>query len=177
MRKIALALSLGCLLAGAAVAQSPYGGLQRRPIKALSEQHVDDLKSGRGMGMAIPAELNGYPGPLHLLELADPLGLTPEQRAQFRAMMTAMKAEAIPLGERLIEQERELDRLFAERRVTPESLEAATAAIARTQGELRNTHLKYHLATVPSLTSDQLRRYAELRGYSGDSARPHHRRH
>ncbi len=39
-------------------------------------------------------------------------------------MFGAMKAEAIPLGERLIEQERELDRLFAGRTVTLVSLEA-----------------------------------------------------
>ena len=49
-------------------------------MKSLSDQQLSDLRAGRGMGMALPAELNGYPGPVHVLELADALGLTPEQR-------------------------------------------------------------------------------------------------
>jgi hypothetical protein len=54
-------------------AQSPYSGMQTRSIKALSEQQVADLTAGRGMGLALAAELNGYPGPFHVLELADKL--------------------------------------------------------------------------------------------------------
>ena len=34
-----------------------------------------DLRAGRGMGLALAAELNGYPGPAHVLELADKLDL------------------------------------------------------------------------------------------------------
>ena len=37
------------------------------PIRGLSEQEIDDLTNGRGMGLARAAELNGYPGPLHVL--------------------------------------------------------------------------------------------------------------
>ena len=51
-----------------AFAQSPYAGMQTRAIKALSDQQIADLRAGRGMGMALPAELNGYPGPAHVLE-------------------------------------------------------------------------------------------------------------
>ncbi|MEO8319793.1 MAG: hypothetical protein ABI561_15865 [Bradyrhizobium sp.] len=69
-------LAFAVLLSGSALAQSPYAGMQDRPVKALSEQQVADLKAGRGMGLALPAELNGYPGPSHLLELADRLNLS-----------------------------------------------------------------------------------------------------
>src|SRR4051812_40484885 len=103
-------------------AQSPYSGMQSRPIKALSEQQIADLKSGRGMGFALAAELNGYPGPAHVLELADQLALTGEQRAGIAELFEAMKSEAIPLGEQLIGQETALDRQFASRAVTAESL-------------------------------------------------------
>jgi hypothetical protein len=60
-------------LSPAALAQSqqPYAGLEGRSIKALSEQQVADLRAGRGMVLALAAELNGYPGPMHVLELAD----------------------------------------------------------------------------------------------------------
>ena len=63
-----------------------------------------------------------------------------------------MKAEAVPLGSKLIEQEADLDKQFASRTVTPESLKASTAALAATQGELRETHLKYHLSTAEVLS-------------------------
>src|SRR3981189_1389103 len=122
----------------AANAQTPYAGMQARPIKALSEQQVADLTAGRGMGLALAAELNGYPGPSHVLELADKLDLSAEQRARVQKLFDSMKQEALPLGSKLIEEEPELDRSFSNHTVTPASLKSATAAIAATQGELRN---------------------------------------
>jgi Spy/CpxP family protein refolding chaperone len=126
------------------------------------------------MGFALPAELNGYPGPIHVLELADKLDLAEPQRAQVRALHEAMKAEAIPLGERLIALEAELERLFAGRTVTPASLATTTDAIGATQAALRRAHLKYHLATADILAPAQARRYAELRGYARPGVQPHH---
>ena len=83
-------------------AQSPYAGLQSRPIKALSAEQIADLKAGLRISLALPAELNGYPGPRHLLDLADQLGLSSSQRNALQSMFDTMKAEAIPIGERLI---------------------------------------------------------------------------
>ncbi|MHB8270455.1 Spy/CpxP family protein refolding chaperone [Bradyrhizobium sp.] len=172
IRSMIAAVSI--LAATAAAAQTPYAGIQARPIKALSEQQVADLGAGRGMGLALAAELNGYPGPSHVLELADRLELSEDQRARIKALFDSMKAEAVPLGAKLIEQEADLDRQFATRTVTPESLKASTAAAAITQGELRETHLKYHLATVDVLSPGQMQRYAELRGYGGRPMHHHH---
>jgi hypothetical protein len=87
-----------------------------------------------------------------------------------------MKAEAIPVGSRLIEQEMELDRLFASRTITAERLKTMTASIAETQGALRDTHLKYHLSTAALLSQHQMQRYAELRGYIGNASQQHHHR-
>src|SRR5882757_7174461 len=112
------------ITATAASAQTPYAGMQTRPIKALSEQQVADLGAGRGMGLALAAELNGYPGPSHVLELADKLELSADQRASIQRLFDSMKAEAVPVGARLIEQEADLDKQFASRTVTPESLKA-----------------------------------------------------
>jgi len=155
-------------------AQTPYAGMQGRSIKALSDQQIADLNTGRGMGLALAAELNGYPGPSHVLELADKLELSAEQRASVQRLFDSMKAEAMPLGSKLIEQEAELDRQFASRAVTPESLKASTAAVAATQGTLRETHLKYHLSTGSILTQAQMTKYAELRGYGSGHKRQHH---
>jgi len=159
-----------------ACAQSaqPYAGLEGRAVKALSEQQIADLKAGRGMGLALPAELNGYPGPSHVLEHADALGLTAEQRERTKALFEAMKAEAIPVGERLIEQETQLNRLFAERQVTPASLRSTTEEIGSTQARLREAHLKYHLAMMTVLSADQVAKYRALRGYGADASQPQH---
>src|SRR3954464_3569752 len=111
-------LIVGCLAAPLAVASTqyqPYAGMESRPIKALSEQQIGDLKAGRGMGLALPAELNGYPGPLHVLELGDKLGLTAAQRARVQALFDSMKAEAVPLGEKLVAQEADLEQQFAQK--------------------------------------------------------------
>jgi Spy/CpxP family protein refolding chaperone len=154
-------------------ARQPYSGLEARPIKALSDQQIADLKAGRGMGMALAAELNGYPGPVHVLELAEPLGLSPGQRDRMAELFEAMKAEAVALGETLIAAEASLDRQFAAKTVTEASLVESVQAIATLQASLRAAHLKYHLATVEVLTRDQVARYAELRGYAGGTHKPH----
>jgi hypothetical protein len=174
MKHVVVLLAL-ILLGGPAFAQSPYAGAQTRAIKALSEAQIADLRAGRGMGFALAAELNGYPGPIHVLELGDKLALSAGQRAKFQGMFASMKAEAIPLGEQLIALERALDRQFADRTVTAESLGATTAQIGALQGQLRSTHLKYHLAAVDILTPDQSEKYASLRGYR--SPHPDHGHH
>ena len=155
---------------------TPYAGLQARSIKALSDREASDLKMGRGMGLALAAELNGYPGPSHLLELADRLGLSSDQRASIKQLFDAMKAETVPLGEGLIAKEAELDSAFSKQRVTQTSLTAATAAIGEQQAALRNAHLKYHLLARALLQPSQLSRYTELRGY-GDGSEPDHAKH
>lgn len=171
---LSIVLLLGVTVA-VAQEHSPYAGFEQRSIKALSPQQIADLKAGRGMSLALAAELNGFPGPLHVLELADKIELTAEQRQAVEALYADMKAEAMAIGERLIGQEAELDRLFVSRSVTPASLAAATEAIGQTQAALRKAHLAYHLSTSAILTAEQARRYAELRGYAG--AHPHRSNH
>jgi Spy/CpxP family protein refolding chaperone len=176
MKSVAMTLSI-LAPTEAALAQTPYAGMQNRAIKALSDKEVADLKAGRGMGLALPAELNGYPGPSHVLEHADALELTVEQRKQTNAFFEAMKAEAVSVGARLLEQETQLDRLFAARQITSASLAAATAEIGATQAQLRETHLKYHLSMMTVLTAEQLEKYQTLRGYASGAPVQHQHRH
>jgi Spy/CpxP family protein refolding chaperone len=170
-------LRLGFLLvlalAGSALAQdhahpmdTPYAGLDRRPIKALSSAQIADLEAGRGMGLALAAELNLYPGPTHVLELADEIGLSIEQRARIEAVRAAMTRSAQEAGAGVIDAEAALDRLFAERRADPEALRTAVETAAMRAGELRRVHLAAHLEMVRLLTPEQVRRYAVLRGYA-----------
>lgn len=166
-----LALILGLTIAGPAFAQHhghaapPYAALAERPVKALSAQEAADLAAGRGMGLALAAELNGYPGPLHVLELAERLELTAGQRTQAQALLEAMTAEAIPIGRQVITGEEELDRLFATRRATIDAITELSARIAAARGQLRAAHLRYHLAMIDILQPAQVARYGALRGY------------
>ena len=123
------------------------------------------LAGGSRHGPGPSAELNGYPGPLHVLELADQLELSTDVRERVRQLYDAMRAEAIPIGEALITHETALDHAFAGRSISPSTLALLTAQIGETQGRLRAIHLKYHLTTAELLSADQRHRYAELRGY------------
>jgi Spy/CpxP family protein refolding chaperone len=172
-----MAVSAACSSAAVAQSAQPYSGMENRPIKALSSRQVSDLKAGRGMGLALAAELNGYPGPSHLVELSDRLGLTPGQLSKLKGMFDAMKAETIPIGERLVAQEAHLDGLFAENLISEQTLEAATQDIGETQARLRNAHLRYHLQARAILQPSQIRRYAELRGYGAGLQVPAHHHH
>lgn len=144
---------------------TPYAGLQQREIKALSEQQIADLRAGKGMSLALPAELNGYPGPAHVLALADRLELSTAQRVATQALFERMQAQARGLGEQLIDAERELDRLFAQRVADRARLAAATERAALAHGRLREAHLAYHLEMMDVLSAEQLARYQRLRGY------------
>jgi hypothetical protein len=171
---VLLSIFAAAFAIGSAVAQTAYAGMQTRSIKALSEQQIADLRTGRGVGLALAAELNGYPGPSHLLELADKIGLSDAQRNSARSMFEVKKAETIPIGERLIAQEAALDKLFVDHAITPEKLNAATAEIGVTQAKLRAAHLKYHLSTVAMLEPSQIRQYSALRGYDNGGSQEHH---
>lgn len=99
------------LLASSPVAaqESPYAAEEGRDISSLSAEEVDALRSGDGMGLAKLAELNHFPGPRHVLDLAAELGLTQEQLRKTEALFEEMNQNAIALGEELLEAERALD--------------------------------------------------------------------
>jgi hypothetical protein len=155
---------------------SPYAGQQTRTIKALSDTEIDGLLEGRGMELAKPAELNGYPGPAHALELAADLALSPDQIAALELVRHRMAAGAKTLGAEIVQKERNLDTLFASRSVDAQKLHAATLEIGVLRGRLRAVHLEAHLETTAVLHRDQAHRYDVLRGYSRTppSADAHH---
>ena len=93
MFRFALGAFTALIAAAAAASPGPYAGEQARPIKALSAQQVADPRAGKGMGLAKAAELNGYPGPMHILELADQLALSDAQLRSSRGIFEDMRAQ------------------------------------------------------------------------------------
>lgn len=157
------------LAAGIAVAEppSPYAGFQDRDIKALSGTRFEGYQSGKGMGQAMAAELNGYPGPKHVLDLSEELDLTGEQIERTRAIFDRMHARAVRLGERIVERERELDQAFAAGDMDEQRLESMLMELGKLKGRLRYTHLAAHLDQRPLLTDEQVEAYWKHRGYAG----------
>jgi Spy/CpxP family protein refolding chaperone len=146
------------------------------PVHAQQQLSADEIKqylSGAGMGYAKPAELNRFPGPMHVLELADKLSLTAEQTAATKRLMDEHKAEARAIGAKLADAERAVEALFRSGEVQPERLAHAVNEAAALQGQYRLSHLETHRRMRVLLTDAQVKRYDELRGYGGSHGGGH----
>jgi len=139
--------------------------METRDVKSLSEEDVAELRRGAGWGLALAAELNGVPGPAHLLELREPLGLDAGQVEALEAIFAEMQAEAKAAGERFIAAEAAIEAAFRDGDVDPRRLRALVDAAASARAELRFIHLSRHLETPRLLTPAQIARYRALRGY------------
>ena len=181
----AACLAVAAQQATAETAPSPYAGEEARTIKALSAADVEGLLAGQGAGYAKAAELNGYPGPMHALELRERLQLDAGQVSATEALMAGHKARARALGVALVQAERRLDALFAKRRAEPAAVDGATREVALLQARLRAEHLNTHLAQTALMSAGQVRQYGVLRGYAepvipgteGGTAPTHQRSH
>ena len=172
MRRLRLgvfaAVGLAGLTAGTTVtrAQHAHGGAGAQGHQVAQTCASDFEKvvgEGRGFGLAFAADQNGYPGPMHVLELKDRLKLTADQEAKARELMHTMFTESRPKGARLLEAEAKLRRLFAERVADEAAVRAAVAEVERARTEVRLVHLLTHLTTRDLLTEDQRRIYHEAR--------------
>lgn len=163
---LGLGIGLGAVPSAAETPSQPYAGEEARRIASLSEGDIAALLAGEGWGFAKAAELNGYPGPAHVLEHAEALRLDERQRERIDAIHAAMKARARDLGARYVAAEARLDDAFTGRAIDAATLAALTDEAAALRGELRHTHLAAHLETLPLLSRHQAMTYQRLRGYA-----------
>ncbi len=176
---LALALSTLGVLPNSATAQhhgghgqhhgsahpSQYAGQETRSVASFSEDEVASHLAGRGLGYARPAELNGYPGPMHVLELKAELGLTPLQLEVVAERFAMMQDRARRAGAAYIEAETALDQAFRDKVMDLVAIKRLTLEADRLRAEKRFAHLQAHIEVRSILTEDQLQRYATLRGY------------
>jgi Spy/CpxP family protein refolding chaperone len=156
---------------------SPYQGEEQRSIKALSADEIQAYLEGRGMGFAKAAELNGYPGPKHVLEHSTELKLTERQVTETKRIFDRMHSEAVGLGRQVVARESALDRLFAGGTPSQSRISKSLSEISTLQGKLRAAHLRAHLEMKAVLTEAQIKEYSRLRGYNEKEGSPaHHRR-
>lgn len=174
---VAAAVLCALAFATSVHAGSPYVGQETREIKALSQQEVEGYLNGKGLGYAKAAELNRYPGPMHVLEMAKKLTLTEEQTTRTQAVFDVMKAQAIVYGKQLVEKERALDRQFASGSINADSLRALLSDIGALQAKIRFVHLSAHLEQKALLTQQQIQQYDQLRGYGTSHSGGHNHSH
>jgi Spy/CpxP family protein refolding chaperone len=146
---------------GTAAAAAHQGGSHGHHVsaEACETDFEKVVAEGRGFGMAFSADRNGYPGPLHVVELARALALSPEQEAQARALMQATFEEARRKGAALLDAERRLAELFARGAADDQRVRDALAAAEQARADLRLVHLRSHLRTRDLLTPAQRERY------------------
>src|SRR5437762_14385524 len=133
---VSAAAAVTALVALAAPAWAQHGGggagasghQAAQVCLAEFEQVVGD---GRGFGLAFAADQNGYPGPMHIVELRDRLKLTADQEAKVQELTHAMFAESRPKSARLLEADARLRHLFVEHAADEATVRAAVAEVER----------------------------------------------
>jgi hypothetical protein len=154
---------------------SPYRDQTATEIRGLTEKEISELREGRGMGLARAAELNGYPGPRHVLDAVRQgrLHLSPGQLQTVQQLFDNMAREAKRLGDMILEEERALEGEFRKGTLSESDLQADVTRIAALQGQLRVVHLRTHLEMRPVLSEQQIQHYNQLRGYGASSPQEH----
>ena len=144
---------------------SPYVEQLDSSVRGLSDEEVSELLNGKGAGYARMAELNGYPGPRHILDLRSQLNLSTQQTKEIQAVFEQMQSRAKSLGQIIIAKEQQLSDAFASGSINSTELEKDTNQLGQLYGKLRKTHLQAHLSVTPLLSSEQIQKYNEIRGY------------
>lgn len=129
---------------------------------ACLDQERDAIERGEGLGMALAADRNGYPGPKHVLELRKELKLTADQETKMQRLMAEMTEKAVSKGKDVLAAEQHLGELFAQGRSEAE-LREETYRVASLRAELRWVHLAAHVAARKVLTTEQIAAYQRLR--------------
>jgi len=145
---------------------SSYVGEESRKIKSLSQDDIMALQKGAGWGMAKAAELNGYPGPKHIIQMQDEINLTLLQKSKINLEFQKMQTKAMALGNELILLEEKLNNAFSNKSINEIKLDEYITDIMDVRARLRLVHLSTHLKTPSILTQEQVILYNDLRGYS-----------
>ncbi len=176
--KFLLSLVLLAMLIQASISKgSPYIGMETRDIKSLSQKQIADYLDGKGMGFSMVAELNSYPGARHVLDMAEQLQLSEKQIKKTNVIFQLMKIEAKKYGAALIEKEREIEYLFATKKIDAKKLNELTNGSAKIKAQIRLAHLNAHMSQQKILTEEQINKYDELRGYTVSQSQEHKHHH
>jgi hypothetical protein len=157
--------------------QSPYVDEEFRDLKSFSDNDIQAISSGQGWGLAKPAELNGVPGPAHVLELKSKLNLTEQQIKSIESVWQEMNSSAITAGQEYLLAEEKIEQYFRIKNNDIETLNDLLAQSAKSHSKLREIHLTAHIKMLPLLNKNQIKHYSMLRGYSSETDHKHQHNH
>ena len=159
--------------------RSPYAAIPGTAASGLLPEEVEGLTKGQGMALALAAEVNGYPGPRHLLDAAHAgqLELLPDQRETIQRIYDRMLAEAKAKGQEILQAEEGLAMRFRHGHIDEATLRNLLGHIGLLRADLRFIHLRTHLETKTLLTPEQIARYKTVRGYDGGTGGPEQHKH
>ena len=106
MRRVMLGGVVAVTLAAlAAIAWAQHGhgsaGVDGHQVaQACVTEFEKVVSDGRGFGLAFAADQNGYPGPMHVLELRDRLKLTADQTAKVQELCAPRSPRSSACGAR-----------------------------------------------------------------------------
>lgn len=162
---ICLAACLACYVVSMplAYANRTSPAQETQAIKSLTPDVVQGLQSGKPLEFAKAAQLNGYVSPQEVMQRDATLGLSNEQKSRIEALLRTAQSKAVELGLRLLDEERKLNRLFADKTANVATLSPITKRIGELHGQLYQAHLESHIAVTEILTPAQL---AKLTGAS-----------
>jgi Spy/CpxP family protein refolding chaperone len=133
------------------------------------------LENAEGAGMAAYADVNGYPGPRHVLEMQALLGLTDDQVKDIESISDEMSEKARVKGEAIIAEEGKLASVFASGTAQQDEVEHLAVTIGSLRGELRAIHLIAHIQAAQVLTDKQRELYT-IQRYSAHNEKMHDRK-
>jgi len=162
-----------CVFSSLVIANTDSSIQQASEIKSLSNNEVSGYLNGKGMGFSKVAELNSFPGPRHVLDLASELNLSKQQINKTSAIYHAMKAKAKDYGKQFIEKEKEIENVFSNNGVDLQKLALLTKESAEIKAHIRLSHLEAHISQQMVLSKKQIEKYDQLRGYSGTHSHTH----
>lgn len=180
IRKIMILIFTMSIVGIFVVAQDPtvtpagYESLLYTEIRGIGEDDIEGYRTGAGLGFALPAELNGYPGPRHVLDFSEELNLKSDQLEEIQDLYDEMLLQAIELGEDILQAEAELELAFREETITTDYLVIQLEFIEGLRTDLRYVHLSTHLSTITILTPHQIQQYNVIRGYADEGHTGHH---
>jgi hypothetical protein len=157
--------------AARAAAHAAEAAREGTGIPALSEAQAASYLEGEAMWQASVAELNQYPSPRRVLELAEALELAEGQRRATTELHEETRREAIRLGGELVALEQRLNRIFAWNQATEDNIAKIVLDIGALQAQLRLTHLMASIRQKSLLLEEQVTHYDELQGRGMDSGK------
>jgi hypothetical protein len=157
--------------AARAAAHAAEAAREGTGIPALSEAQAASYLDGEAMWLANVAELNHYPSPRRVLELAEALELEEGQRRATTMLHEETRREAIRLGGELVALEQRLNRIFAWNQATADNIAKLVLDIGTLKAQFRLTHLVASIRQKPLLMEEQVRRYDELQGRGVDTGK------